>query len=72
MEFVSSGAKSYSFLQSRKKCNLEVNGITLNATNRGKINFEALRDLVLDYSVNLGSDKPKEIVIEQCCITRNK
>lgn len=51
---------------------LKVKGITLNTTNRGKINFEALRDLVLDYGINPDSDDPKKTVIQQCSITRNK
>ena len=40
--------------------------------NRGKINSEALRDLVLYYSANLDSDNLKKVLIDQCCITGNK
>lgn len=71
-EFASSGPKSHGYLQSGGKCCLKVKSIALNATNREKMNFEALRDLMLYCGINPDSDKPKKIMIELCSIIRNK
>ena len=60
MDFVSSGPISYNYLQSGGKCCVKVKGITLNAINREKINFEVLNDLVLDYGMKPDSDIPKK------------
>lgn len=48
---------------------MKAKGITLNVSNSEKINFETLKDLVLDY----GTEKPpKEIRVQQPSIIRDK
>ncbi|XP_059577891.1 uncharacterized protein LOC132248570 [Alligator mississippiensis] len=71
-EFVSAGPKTYGYKLSGGKVCLKVKGITLNVANSEKVNFETLRDLVLDYGANPTGDTPKTIVIQQRSIVRNK
>ncbi|KAE8580551.1 hypothetical protein XENTR_v10024459 [Xenopus tropicalis] len=69
-EFVSAGPKTYGYKLSTGKTSLKVKGITLNARNIQLMNFDSLKDLVLDYPQN--SDYQKKIVIRQNGIVRNK
>ena len=71
-EFVSAGPKTYRYKLFGGKVCWKVKGITLNVANSEKVNFETLRDLVLDHGANPAVDTPKTIVIQQRSIVRNK
>lgn len=65
--------KTYAYLiNSTKDKNIKtvckVNGVTLNHKQEQFVNFEALRDMILDYD----SEKPMSVQIEQKQIRRAK
>ncbi|KYO44747.1 hypothetical protein Y1Q_0016857 [Alligator mississippiensis] len=71
-EFVSASPKTYEYKLSGGKVCLKVKGITLNVANCEKVNFESLKDLVLDYGANHARDIPKTIAVKLNSIARNK
>ncbi|KAM4014972.1 uncharacterized protein ACNLHF_001687 [Anomaloglossus baeobatrachus] len=71
-EFVSAGPKTYGYKLNTGKTVLKVKGITLNVANTQSINFNSLKDLVLDYQRNSDSETQRRIIIEQPGIVRNK
>lgn len=71
-EFVSAGPKTYGYKLNTGKTVLKVKGITLNVANTQVINFDSLKDLVLDYPNNSATEAQKSIAIEQQGIVRNK
>ncbi|XP_040190087.1 uncharacterized protein LOC120921636 [Rana temporaria] len=71
-EFVSAGPKSYGYKLNTGETVLKVKGITLNVANRQVINFESLKDLVLDYSENSDPQTQRSIGVEQSSIVRDR
>ncbi|XP_075438335.1 uncharacterized protein LOC142477223 [Ascaphus truei] len=71
-EFVSAGPKTYGYKLSTGKTCLKVKGITLNAANAELINFDTLKDIVLDYPLHSDPEDQKKIVVQQAGIVRNK
>ncbi|KAE8597395.1 hypothetical protein XENTR_v10005656 [Xenopus tropicalis] len=71
-EFVSAGPKTYGYRLNTGKTTLKVKGITLNVANTQVINFDSLKDLVLDYPHNTDVKTQKTIGTEQSGIVRNK
>lgn len=71
-EFVSAGPKTYGYRLTDGKTTLKVKGITLNITNIQLINFDSLRDIVLDYPLNRNEKTQKKIRLEQPGIVRNR
>ncbi|XP_067322381.1 uncharacterized protein [Anolis sagrei] len=71
-EFVSIGPKSYGYKLSDGTACMKVKGITLNSANCEKINFTSLKDLAFDYVSDKKDGQPREIVIHQPGIVRNK
>ena len=71
-EFVSAGPKSYGFKNSKGKAFLKIKGITLNTANCEKINFDSLKDLVFAHVSDREACPPREIVVQQPGIVRNK
>ncbi|KAM4028544.1 uncharacterized protein ACNLHF_023858 [Anomaloglossus baeobatrachus] len=71
-EFVSAGPKTYGYKLNTGKTVLKVKGITLNVGNNQSINFNSLKDLVLDYPRNSDSETQKRIIVEQPGIVKNK
>ncbi|XP_065436103.1 uncharacterized protein LOC135979895 isoform X1 [Chrysemys picta bellii] len=71
-EFVSAGPKTYGYKLSGGKACMKVKGITLNVANCEKINFDSLKDLVLDYCTGLQENTSKKIEVQQPSIVRNK
>ncbi|XP_053117502.1 uncharacterized protein LOC128329802 isoform X3 [Hemicordylus capensis] len=69
-EFVSTGPKSYGYKLSGGESCIKVKGITLNFSNCQKINFDSLKNLVFAYVSD--RNPPREIVVEQNGIVRNK
>ena len=72
VEFASSGAKSYVFETNtgRKECKLK--GFSLNYQNSLLINFEVMRDMVLNQNIQ-GNDELKTVItINKNKITRDK
>lgn len=51
---------------------MKVKGITLNSANCEKINFDSLKDLVFSYVSDKKGSTPREIVVQQPGIVRNK
>ncbi|CAM5131628.1 unnamed protein product [Natator depressus] len=64
-EFVSAGPKTYGYKLSGGKACMKVKGITLNVANCEKINFDSLKDLVLDYCTGLRENPSKKIEVQQ-------
>nr|XP_042696319.1 DNA polymerase-like [Chrysemys picta bellii] len=60
-QFVSAGPKTYGYKLSGGKACMKVKGITLNVANCEKINFDSLKDLVLDYCKGLQENTSKKI-----------
>uniref|UniRef100_H3ANZ5 DNA-directed DNA polymerase n=1 Tax=Latimeria chalumnae TaxID=7897 RepID=H3ANZ5_LATCH len=50
VEFVSSGPKSYAYRLSSGKACIKLKGVTLNVKNSEKVNFDSLKDLVMDFN----------------------
>lgn len=71
-EFVSAGPKTYGYKLNTGETVLKVKGITLNVANRQVINFESLKDLVLDYPQNSDLQTQRSIGVEQSGIVRNR
>lgn len=71
-EFVSAGPKTYGYKLNNGKTTLKVKGITLNTLNIQTINFESLKDLVLDYPLNSEPQLQKTLGIAQQGIVRNR
>ncbi|XP_073497547.1 uncharacterized protein [Phyllobates terribilis] len=71
-EFVSAGPKTYGYKLSNGETTIKVKGITLNCTAKKDINFDSLKELVLDYPSNPGGESQKTIVVEQPGIVRRK
>ncbi|XP_062828202.1 uncharacterized protein LOC134292300 [Anolis carolinensis] len=71
-EFVSVGPKSYGYKLTDGTACLKVKGITLNSANCEKINFSSLKDLAFAYVSDKKGCQPREIVIHQPGIVRNK
>ncbi|KAM3921576.1 uncharacterized protein RB166_010983 [Leptodactylus fuscus] len=71
-EFVSAGPKTYGYKLNTGKTVLKVKGITLNVANSQVINFDSLKDLVLDYPRNSDAHTQKSLFVQQPGIVRNK
>ncbi|XP_056376193.1 uncharacterized protein LOC130273430 [Hyla sarda] len=71
-EFVSAGPKTYGYKLNTGKTVLKVKGITLNTANTQYINFESLKDLVLEFIRNPGPETQNCIIVEQPGIVRHK
>ncbi|XP_069505099.1 uncharacterized protein [Ambystoma mexicanum] len=69
IEFVSAGPKTYSYRTSSGAVCMKVKGITLNVSNSLKINFDSLKELVREYTLE---NTIKSIVVQQPSIVREK
>jgi hypothetical protein len=72
VEWVSSGPKSYGFLtnKGRKVCHLR--GFTLNYKNSLLINFDVMKDLVLNQKIQNNPYLKSVVTVNENKITRNK
>ncbi|XP_066437431.1 uncharacterized protein [Eleutherodactylus coqui] len=71
-EFVSAGPKTYGYKLNTGKTVLKVKGITLNTSATQVVNFDSLKDLVLDYQRNSDPETQKTITVEQPGFVRDK
>jgi len=72
VEFVSSGPKSYSFLTNRGRQVCHLRGFTLNYKNSRLINFEVMRDMVLNQKIQNNPYLKTVATVNENKITRNK
>jgi hypothetical protein len=65
IEFVSAGPKNYAYKTNTGKCQCVVKGFTLNYISSQKINFDSIKNIVLN-------DQSEKIHVDQLKFTRNK
>ena len=62
VEFLSGGPKNYGYREDDGRETVKVKGICLHHTNRGIINFDSIRDLLLDDGEPMAVTEPRHIV----------
>jgi hypothetical protein len=60
IEFSSGGPKNYSYKLNNNDIKCKVKGITLNFENQQKINFESMKEMIINY-VKYNEDKPIKV-----------